>query len=150
MCIYFRFCFTHIQTYSSIIQDHTHTYSEPCVSLGYSKPWHIPITKHIQTLRYIHNTTLNIFTKAQSRTFDTNLNGPFFYRCYLTSRVTLHIFKLYLRIIQAYSRLIQPYLVLLKHVKSPGIFGAFSFSHNQAYSKRYTQYLGRVGHIHIY
>ena len=142
-----------LQACSDIFKHYSRAYSrlsEFSVSLAYSKPWHIPITKHIQTLRYIHNTTLNIFTKAQSRTFDTNLNGPFFYRCYLTSRVTLHIFKLYLRIIQAYSRLIQPYLVLLKHVKSPGIFGAFSFSHNQAYSKRYTQYLGRVGHIHIY
>ena len=116
---YFRFCFRHVLTYSSIIQEHTHAYSEPSVSLAYSKPWHISITKHIQTLRYIHNTILNIFTKAQSCTFDTVLNAPVFYRCYLTSRVTL---RLHFRHIQAYSRLILPYLVLLRHIKSPAIF----------------------------
>ena len=60
--------------HSSIIQEHTHAYSEPCVSLAYSEPCHILITKHIQTLRYIHNTILNIFTKAPSWTFDTFLN----------------------------------------------------------------------------
>ena len=27
-------------------------------------PWHIPITKHIQTPRYIHSTILPIFKKA--------------------------------------------------------------------------------------
>ena len=86
---HFRSCFRHVLTYSSIIQEHTYAYSEPSVSLAYSKPWHISITKHIQTLRYIHNTILNIFTKAQSCTFDTVLNAPVFYRCYLTSRVTL-------------------------------------------------------------
>ena len=67
----------------------THAYSEPSISLTHSKPWHISITKHIQTLRYIHNTILNIFTKAQSCTFDTVLNALVFFRCYLTSRVTL-------------------------------------------------------------
>ena len=72
----FRFCFRRVQTYSSIIQEHTHAYSKPCVS------WHISITKHIQTLRYIHSTILNIFTKAQSCTFDTLLNVPVFYRCF--------------------------------------------------------------------
>ena len=40
----------------------------------HSVPWHIPITKHIQTLRYIYNTLLNIFTKALSWPFDTVLN----------------------------------------------------------------------------
>ena len=117
---YFRFCFRHVQTYSSIIQEHTHAYSEPSVSLAYSKPWHISITKHIQTLRYIHNTILNIFTKAQSWTFDTVLNVPvFFYRCCLTSRVTL---RLYFRYIDAYSRLTLSYLILLRDSKSPAIF----------------------------
>ena len=90
---YFRFCFRDVQTYSSIIQEDTHTYSEPSVSLAYSKRWHWhiknSITKHIQTLRYIHDTILNIFTKAQSCTFDTVLSAPVFYRRYLTSRVTL-------------------------------------------------------------
>ena len=121
---YFWFCFRDFLIYSSIIQEHTHheyahAYSEPSVFLAYSKPWHISITKHIQTLRYIHNTILNIFTKAQSCTFDTVLNAPVFYRCYLTSRVTL---RLHFRHIQAYSRLILPYLVLLRHIKSPAIF----------------------------
>ena len=61
---YFRFYFSHNQTHSSIIQEHTNIYSESCRSLAYSEPWHIPITKHIQTPRYIHNTMLNIFAKA--------------------------------------------------------------------------------------
>ena len=77
---YFRFCFRHIQTYSSIVQEHTYAYSEP---------WHIRITKHIQTPRHIHNTMLKIFTKAPSWTLDTALNAPLLYRCYLTSRLTL-------------------------------------------------------------
>ena len=51
--------FRHIRA----LYEHTHVYSEPCVSLAYSEPWHIPITKHIQTPRYI----LNII----SWTFDT-------------------------------------------------------------------------------
>ena len=85
-------------------------------------PWHILITKHIQILRYIHNAILNIFTKAQSWTFDAVLNAPLFYRCYLALRVALVIFNV---IFQTYSRLIQPYLVLLKnlrYIKSPDIF----------------------------
>ena len=66
------------------------------------------------------NTLLNIFTKAQSWTFDTVLNVPvFFYRCCLTSRVTL---RLYFRYIDAYSRLTLPYLILLRDSKSPAIF----------------------------
>ena len=56
-------------------------------------PWHIQnsdihITKHIQAPSYIQNTSLNIFTKAPSWTFDTVLNAPLFYKCYLTFRVT--------------------------------------------------------------
>ena len=50
---------------------------------GKFKPWNILIAKHIQTLRYIHNIILNIFTKALSWTFDTVLNASLF------SRVTL-------------------------------------------------------------
>ena len=77
---YFRFRFRHIGTYSSIIQDHTHAYSEPCVPLAYSEPWHIPTTKHIQTPRYIHNTILNIFTKfSQFLAFALREYGRVFY-----------------------------------------------------------------------
>ena len=36
-------------------------------SVAYSKPWHIPITKHIQTLRYIYNTRLRFFKKLNLR-----------------------------------------------------------------------------------
>ena len=115
-CSYFRFCFRHVLTYSSIIQEHTHAYSEPSVSLAYSKPWHISITKHIQTLRYIHNTILNIFTKAQSCTFDTVLNAPVFYRCYLTSRVTLRYLWSYI------SDIFRHIQDLFCHIKSPAIF----------------------------
>ena len=74
MYSYLRFCFRHIQTYSSILQQHTHAYSEPWVSLAYSEPWHILITKHIQTPRYLHNTILNIFTKTPSWTFNRVLD----------------------------------------------------------------------------
>ena len=68
-------------------------------------PWHIQIPDIFLSqsiFRYIHNTILNIFTKAQSWTFDSNLNAPLFYRCYLTSRVILHIFNV---IFQNYSGL---------------------------------------------
>ena len=51
--------------------------------------WHTPTTKHIQTSKYIHNTILNIFTKARPWTFDTVLNAPLSYSCYATSRVIL-------------------------------------------------------------
>ena len=73
--IYFRFCFRHIQTYSSIIREYTHAYSEICVSLANLKPCYIPITKHLQTPRYIHNTILNIFTKVPYWTFHTVLKA---------------------------------------------------------------------------
>ena len=72
-----------------------HAYSEPCVYLVCSEPWHIPITKHIQTSWYIHNfktiskkkiwKILNIFKKARPGTFDKVLNTPLFYRYYLTA-----------------------------------------------------------------
>ena len=112
---YFRFCFRHGLSYSSIIQEHTHAYLEPSVSFAYSKPWHIPITKHIQTLRYIHNTTLNIFTNAQSWKFNANLTASLFYRCYLTFRVTLHIFS---AIFQNYSDIIKTYSAIFSPVKA--------------------------------
>ena len=111
---YFSFCFRHIQTYSSIIQEHTHAYSELCVCLAYSEPCHILITKHIQTQRYIHNTILNIFTKAPSWTFDTVLNAPLLKMLCFTVSLTL-----YFRLILARSRFIQPYLLLLRHIKNP-------------------------------
>ena len=110
-----RFCFRHVQTYSSAIQEHIHAYSELSVALAYSKPWHIPITKHIQTLRYIHNTTLNIFTNAQSWKFNANLTASLFYRCYLTFRVTLHIFS---AIFQNYSDIIKTYSAIFSPVKA--------------------------------
>ena len=88
---------------------YTHIYTEICGFLIYSEAWHIPIRKQIQTLRYIHNTILNIFTKASSWTFDTVLNVPVFYRCYLTSRVPLrYLLTLHFRHFLAYSRIIQP------------------------------------------
>ena len=46
-----------------------------CIS-GIFKTWYVPITKHIQTPRYIHNTILSIFTKAASWVFDTVLSAP--------------------------------------------------------------------------
>ena len=117
---------------------HIQACSELWVSLPYSEPWYVPITKHFQTLRYIHNAILNIFTKAPSWMFDAVLNAPLFFRCYLTSTVSL---TLYFRHIQAYSVLIQPYLGALTYL------GTFCFSHTQTYSKRYTESLGRFKHI---
>ena len=42
--------------YLDISKHYTHAYSQPCLSL----------TKHIYNPTYIHNTILNIFTKAPS------------------------------------------------------------------------------------
>ena len=50
------------------------------------------------------------------------------------------------RYIQAYPRLIRPYLVLLRHIKIPGIFRNILL---QTYSKRYVQQLSRIKHIQI-
>ena len=93
---------------------YAHAYSDLCVSLAYSEPCHIIITKLIQAPRYIHNTILTIFTKAPSWTFDTVLNASLFYRSYLTSRLTLrYLSTLYFRHFLRHLRLIQTYLFLL-------------------------------------
>ena len=87
--------------------------------------WHIQnpgiflSQRMFRTPMYFPNTILNIFTKPPSWLFDTVLNGPLFYRCYLASIVTLQ--WSYFRHTQAYSRLIQPYLVFSRHIKNPGI-----------------------------
>ena len=95
------FCLRHIQTYSAFSQEHlsdtnwiqshnhlvhkrtlnhlaklailvhTDEYSQPCISVPYSEPCQFLITIHIQTLRYITNIILNIFTKVPSWTIDT-------------------------------------------------------------------------------
>ena len=83
---YCRLCFRYIQIYSSINQAHTQAFSG--VSLTYSAQQHIPITNHIQTPSYIHNTILNFST-----TFYKVLEVPLSYRKYLTSRVTFGIFR---------------------------------------------------------
>ena len=114
---YFRFCFRHIQTYSSIIQEHTHAYSEPYVSLAYSEPWHILITKHIQTPRYIHNTILNIFTKTLSWAFDTVLNVPLSLKDAIHYGVFNIIFQTYSGMFKIYSAI----FILLRHIKNPSI-----------------------------
>ena len=106
------------QANSGIFKHYSRTYyaySGLSVSLAYSKPWDIPTTKHIQTLRYIHNTIFNIFTKAQSWKFDANLNASLFYRYYLTSRVTLHIFNV---IFQNYSGIFKNYSAIFSPVKA--------------------------------
>ena len=107
MYSYFRFLFRYIQTYSTIIQEHTHPYSEPCVSRPNSEPRHIPITKHVQTPRYIQNTILNIFIQQLYLRHLIQFWMRFFYRCYLTSRVTNFTVSLtlYFIHIRAYSRL---------------------------------------------
>ena len=107
MYSYFRFRFRYIQAYSTIIQEHTHPYSEPCVSLPDSEPRHIPITKHVQTPRYIHNTILNIFIHQLCLRHLIQFWMRFFYKCYLTSRVTNFTVSLtlYFIHIRAYLRL---------------------------------------------
>ena len=65
--------------------------------------------------RYIHNTILNIFTKASSWTFDIVLNAPLFYRCYLTSRVTLpYLYVMF----QTYSDTLKTYSATFSLVKA--------------------------------
>ena len=108
VCTYFRFCSDVCRNIKTLFKGLL-THIQNLVD-----PW------HIHTRRYIQNTMLNIFNLL--------LNTSLFYGYYLTCRV-------YLRHIQAYSKLIQPYLVMLRHIKSPGIF---CFSHVQAYSKRCT------------
>ena len=83
--------------------------------------------------------------------FDAILNAFFFCRCYLTSRVALRSLERYITDI---FRHIED---LFSHIQSCydilqvlAYLGTFCFSHTQAYSKRYTQYLSTVGHIHVY
>ena len=107
--------------------------------------------------RYIHNTTLNIFTKASSSTFDIVLNTPVSYRCYLTSGVTL-------RYTQGYSGMFKIYLGLFIY---PGLFrryfsGIFSHIHDVRHIQAYLatfgyilddsgiQNLGTATRIHVY
>ena len=105
-----------MQSYSSITQEHTHAYTEPCVFPAYSETWQIPITKYIQVPRHIHNTILNIFTIPPSWTFDTVLHASVF----RTGRArTRHV------IFQAYSATvifahIEIYLGRLRHIQNPG------------------------------
>ena len=103
---YFRFYSRLIQAYSSIIQEHTHAYSEPCVSLVFSKPWQIPITKHIQTPKHFHNTVLNIFTKAQSWAFNTTV----MHLSSIDARVTLRHLQTHSSKFKSYS----PIFILVK------------------------------------
>ena len=114
--IYLRFFFRHVQTYSSIIQEHTHAHSEPCVSLAYSEPWHILITNYTQTPWYIHNTILNIFTKAPFWTFDSSKCNSLLKMLHFMASLTLYFWH-----VLACSRFSQPYLFLLRHIKNPGI-----------------------------
>ena len=95
-------------------------YIQPCVSLAYSEPWDIFITRHVQTPRYIHNTILNFFTKAPSSTFETVLNVPLFYRCQLLQS----LYGIFNVVFQTYSGMFNTYSVifsLLRHIKNPGI-----------------------------
>ena len=105
--------YKYIQVYSDIFKYY-------CVSLPNSKHWHIPMIKHIQTPRYIHNTILSIFKKALSWTFDTALNAPLLKRNFTVSLTVSGTFK--------------TYSALLKYVTNPGIFRNILL---QAYSKRY-------------
>ena len=58
------------------MKEHTHEYSALSIDYIYISAYleHILVTKHIQTPRYIHDTILNIFKKAQSWMFNTVLD----------------------------------------------------------------------------
>ena len=131
--------FSGIFRHSSIIQEHSRTYSELFVSLAYSGRWHIPFTKYIQTPRYIHITILRIVTKVPSWAFDTVLNVSRLSLLQLLSNFQSNFtvsLTLYFRHILAYLRLIQPYLFLSAISRTLAYLGTFCFSHTQAYSKR--------------
>ena len=106
--------FWHIQ---ALFKEHIHAYSEVFVCLTYSKPWHIHNTKHIQTLRYIHNIIfsqkLNLGRFMPFWMLSNAIYLPF-YRCYLTSRVTLRIFNV---IFQTYSGIFKTYSATFSPVK---------------------------------
>ena len=93
----------------------THAYLVPSVSLAYSEPWHILITKHIQTQRYIHNTILNIFSKAPSWTSDTVLNAPLSLKDAILNGAFNIVFQTYFGILKIYSVII----VLVKAYEEP-------------------------------
>ena len=128
--IYFRFCFRHVQTFKFYSRAHSRIFrisSLPDIfrtqhtgrKLNVYKTFSLrPVSmrKHIQTPRYIHNTILDISIKASSQAFDTVLNASLFYRCYLTSRVTLES-------------------LLMLHFRNSGIFKTYSviFSHVETY-----------------
>ena len=95
--------------------------------------------------RYIHNTTLNIFTKASSSTFDIVLNTPVSYRCYLTSGVTLR----YLRSIMLYLGIFWNVQDLFRFIYLPRFIQTLFFRHIQSYSRRQT-YSSLFGHIRVY
>ena len=132
MCSYFKFCIRHIQSYSSITQEHTHAYAEPCVFLAYSETRQIPITKHIQVPRYIHNTILNIFTIPPSWTFDTVLHASVF-------RTPPYLGMLYFRHI-----LPQLYLPIFRYILADSGISRIlaqleAYSEPMAYSAKYSE-----------
>ena len=109
-----RFCFRHIQTYSSVLEEHTHAYSEPCVSLPYSEPWHILITN-----------ISKVYSKHHIKHFHKSSILDVWYSSECTSLLKMLDFTasstLYFRLILACSRFIQPYLFFLRHINNPSI-----------------------------
>ena len=103
--------FRHIQALFKNIFTHSETF---CV-LSIFKTLAFYYHKAYLNLWYIPDTMLNIFTKAQSWKFDSVLNAPVFYRCYLTSRVTLRIFNV---IFQTYSGIFKTYLAIFRPAKA--------------------------------
>ena len=105
-------------------------------------PWHIPITKHIQTPRHIFNTISNIFAKLR-------LGLMLQFRMYLVSLLQMLSnfsinftvsLTLYFRHAQDLLNHICSFAALLRAL---AYIGVFCFSHTQTCSKRCTEYLGR-------
>ena len=127
---------------------YNHACSELYLSLPYSEPWNIPITKHFQTLGYIHNTTLNIFAKAPSWTFDTVLKAPLFFRCFLTSRVTLQYLQHYISDVFRHI----PFLFSKEHSASATlrhILNAVNNLYENSGIFRFLAYLGKLYFRHV-
>ena len=100
------------------------------------------IFRHI----YVHDTILNIFAKAPSWTLGIVLSVSLLQ---ILSNFSFNFtvsLILYFRHIQAYSTLNQAYLVLLRHIKNPGIFRTILL---RVYSKSYAHHIGRFKHIQI-
>ena len=109
-----KFCFRHVQPYSSIIQEHA--YSEASVSLACSKN-----ILRLYGMFIIPYKFISVFSQKLNLGLMIQFWMSLFFIDAMSFLEQLNSTFNVIRI-QAYSRLIQPHLVLLSHVKNPGIF----------------------------